>query len=263
MPAATQPVLSRFSAGLAALPKHARLREAIIGAVQAGELPAGTKMAGERELSQSLGVSLGTTQKALGRLVDEGFLVRQQGHGTFVGRSRRAVAGSWHYRFVGADGTTEMPVFTSIIERKAIVEPGPWSAALGNDDKGYVMLLRRLEIGGRFNCSSRLLLRASRFGRLLRIAERRLADTNLKGLLEGEFAAPTLHSDGIAHVVSCTPADARLLKVAPASPGLEVQIVTYSFGRSPITWQRMFVPASEYGLKLDFNPPQAGPARSA
>ncbi|HZV92679.1 MAG TPA: GntR family transcriptional regulator, partial [Caldimonas sp.] len=95
MQAATQPVLARFSAGLAALPKHARLREAIVGAVQAGELPAGTKMAGERELSAALGLSLGTTQKALGRLVDEGFLVRRQGHGTFVGTSRRAVAGSW------------------------------------------------------------------------------------------------------------------------------------------------------------------------
>src|SRR6185437_16186210 len=116
MQAATQPVLARFSAGLAALPKHARLREAIVGAVQAGELPAGTKMAGERELSAALGLSLGTTQKALGRLVDEGFLVRRQGHGTFVGTSRRAVAGSWHYRFLDLDGKSELPVFTTVLE---------------------------------------------------------------------------------------------------------------------------------------------------
>jgi DNA-binding GntR family transcriptional regulator len=259
MEAATQPVLARFRAGLAALPKHARLREAIIAAVQAGELPVGMKMTGERELSASLGLSLGTTQKALGRLVDDGFLVRRQGHGTFVGTTRQAVAGSWHYRFVAPNGTTELPVFTSILERRLVTDTGPWSAALGADEKGYVMLLRRLEIGGKFDCSSRMYLPASRFARLLKLAERRLADTNLKTLLEADFAAPTLHSDGVAHVVRCLPADARLLKLAPGSSGLQVQIRGYSFGRVPITFQRMFVPPTEYGLKLDFNPPQEAP----
>jgi GntR family transcriptional regulator len=255
MQATTGPVLARFRVGLAALPKHARLREAIIGAVQAGELPAGMKMVGERELSESLGLSLGTTQKALGRLVDEGFLVRRQGHGTFVGTARRAVAGSWHYRFVAPGGQTELPVFTTVLERRLISEPGPWSSALGGDEKGYVLLLRRLEIDGKFNCSSRMVLPASRFGRLLKMAEKRLADTNLKALLESEFAAPTLHSDGLANVVPCLPADARLLKLGHGTSGLQVQIRTYSFGRVPITWQRMFVPPTEYGLKLDFNPP--------
>ena len=239
------------------LPKHARLREAIIEAVQAGELPAGMKMTGERELSQSLGVSLGTTQKALGRLVADGFLVRKQGHGTFIGTARRAVAGSWHYRFLAPDGDTELPVFTSIVERRLVNAAGPWAATLGADAKGYVMLLRRLEIGGRFECTSRMYLAASRFGRLLKMAERRLTDANLKPLLESEFAAPTLHSDGVAHVVRCDPADTRLLELAPNSHGLLVQIRGYSFGRAPISYQRMFVPQTEYGLKLDFNPPAA------
>jgi DNA-binding transcriptional MocR family regulator len=71
MEAAAQPVLARFSAGLAALPKHARLREAIIAAVQAGELLAGMKMTGERELSVSLGLSLGTPAAVIARLNEE------------------------------------------------------------------------------------------------------------------------------------------------------------------------------------------------
>lgn len=95
----------------------------------------------ERELGESLELSLGTTQKALGRLVDEGFLVRHQGHGTFVGTARRAVSGSWHYRFLAAEGLTELPVFTNVPECKLI--------------------------------------------------------------MEADFAAPTLHSDGMANVVTC------------------------------------------------------------
>ena len=88
-------LIARYHAATPELPKHARLRAAIMAAVKAGELTVGAKIPGERELSERLGVSLGTTQKALGRLVDEGFLVRRQGHGTFVGSVRRPVARSW------------------------------------------------------------------------------------------------------------------------------------------------------------------------
>ena len=138
----------------AGVPKHLRLREAIIAAVEAGELPLGQKMAGERELSQQLGLSLGTTQKALGRLMDEGFLVRRQGHGTFVGSMRQPVAGSWHFRFVPPERGAELPVFASLVSRQAVLADGPWSVALGADPKGYVHIRRSLDIGGRFTCAS-------------------------------------------------------------------------------------------------------------
>lgn len=148
-----------------------------------------------------------------------------------------------------------------MLERRLVADAGPWSGLLGDDEKGYVMLFRRLDVDGKFSCSDRMYLPASRFGRLLKMAEKRLADTNLKTLLETEFAAPTLHSDGVANVVPCLPADARVLKLAPSTSGMQVQIRGYSFGRVSITYQRMFVPPTEYGLKLDFNPPSAPAGR--
>lgn len=248
-------VVARFHAESTELPKHARLRSAIIGAVKAGELPIGTKMAGERELSQLLGLSLGTTQKALGRLMDEGFLVRRQGHGTFVGSVRRPVSHSWHYRFLAEDGVAELPVFATLLDRQLVGDDGPWAQALGADPKGYVRLRRRLDIGGKFACSSLLYLGAGRFGRLLRMAAKRLTDANLKGLLEEEFSSPTLTSEGVAHVLPIGLEDARVIGVAPKSCGLQVDIVSRSFGGVAITFQRMVVPQTRYGLKLDFNPP--------
>lgn len=247
----------RFHAASAHLPKHARLREAIVGAVEAGELPAGTKIAGERELSEALGLSLGTTQKALGRLMTEGFLVRKQGHGTFVGSERRPIAGTWHFRFVAPEGGPELPVFATILERRLVTEQGVWTNFLGPDPKGYVMIQRRLDIGGKLTCSSRIYLPASRFGRLLRMAERRLADINLKAVLENEFAAPTLRSEGLASVVTLDAEEAGLLGLPANTTGLQVNIVNRSFGPAPISFQRMLVPPTRYALKLDFNPPGA------
>lgn len=255
MRADPSPIIVRFQSAAPTIPKHTRLRHAIIDAVEAGELPVGTKVTGERELSEALGLSLGTTQKALGRLMDEGFLVRRQGHGTFVGSVRQPIAGSWHFRFVAPGGGPELPVFATIVERRLEREEGPWAAALGPDPKGYVMVRRSLDIGGKFTCASRLYLPASRFARLLRMAEKRLADTNLKTVLASEFLAPTLYSEGLAHMVEFDPEDAALMGVPPRAFGLQVHIIGRSFGRVPISFQRMSVPPTSYALKLDFNPP--------
>lgn len=260
MPSLPSPIVVRFQAGTGLMPKHARLRQVIIDAVEAGELPVGTKLAGERELSEALGLSLGTTQKALGRLMDEGFLERRQGHGTFVGSSRQPISGSWHFRFFPPEGGRELPVFATVLERRLETGDGPWQAVLGPDRKGYVMLRRSLDIGGKFTCTSQIYLPASRFSRLLRMAAKRISDTNLKAVLATEFAAPTLQSDGLARMAPLDAADARLMGVPPGTIGLLVHIVGRSFGRQPISFQQMHIPPTPYALKFDFNPPCAANA---
>jgi DNA-binding GntR family transcriptional regulator len=256
MPEALSPIAARFHAAAPSTPKHLRLREAIIGAVEAGELEVGAKLAGERELSETLGLSLGTTQKALGALMGEGFLVRRQGHGTFVGRVRKSVTGSWHYRFTPPGGGEELPVYIAILERRIETAEGLWSEALGPDPKGYVVIRRRADIGeGAFHCANSMYLPASRFARLLRMAEKRLADTNLKEVLSADFGAPTLQSDGLAYLRPAGKDDARVMGIAAATPCMHVHITGRSVGRVPITFQLMVVPPTAYGLKLDFNPP--------
>ena len=130
----------------------------------------------------------------------------------------------------------------------SIAEPGP-------DPAGYAMVRRALDVGGRLTCASDLYLPASRFGKILRMAEKRLTDVNVKALLESEFSAPTLQSEGVARVVALSAADCRVMGVAKGAWGLEIHIVSRSFGRVPITWQRMVVPPTPQGLKLDFHPP--------
>lgn len=255
--AAASPILARYQLAADTLPKHLRLRQAVVDAVTAGELPVGGKLVGERELSELLGLSLGTTQKALGRLMADGFLVRRQGHGTFVGSMRVPISRSWHFRFTAPEGGPELPVFASIEERRIETQDGPWRAALGPDPKGYLLVRRRLDIGGEFHCASRMYLPASRFGRLLRMAARRLTDTNLKAVLATEFGAPTLYSDGLAFLREADPQDAALMDVKPRTSVLQVHITGRSVGRLPISFQVMSVPPTRHALKLDFNPPGA------
>lgn len=254
--AALRQLLCRYQIQPAGLPKHTRLREAFVAAIEAGELSVGAKLAGERELSKALGLSLGTTQKGLNRLTDEGFLVRRQGHGTFIGSQRQAITGPWHLRFMRPGAETELPVYTTLVSRSLIDGNGPWFKTLGPDPKGYVLLTRRIDVGGLFCCASRMVLQASRFGKLLRMGRKRLNDVNLKQVLAEDFAAPTLHAEGLATVINLLPEDAALIGQPALGAALQVQITGFSFGRLPISYQRVVVPANDCAMKLDFNPPQ-------
>jgi DNA-binding GntR family transcriptional regulator len=257
-PAPQPPIVRRFAASPASLPKHLRLHQAVVGAVEAGELACGSKLAGERELSVALGLSLGTTQKALGRLTEEGFLVRKHGHGTFVGSPRKPIGGAWHFRFVDPGTGHEESVFATVAERSLITRTGPWSDVLGPDEKGYVLLRRQVDVGGKFLCASRMYLPASRFGRLLRIGIKRLDNTNLKTILAEEFAAATLSSDGLAFVREIESQDARLMGLKPGFTGMQLHITARGIGRVPISFQVVSIPPTADGLRVEFHPPDRG-----
>jgi GntR family transcriptional regulator len=252
-------LVARFDArSQVSAPKHAHLHAAVVAAIEAGVLPLGARLPGERELSQALGISLGTTQKALGNLVTDGFLVRRHGHGTFVASGRRPVGGSWHYRFFDHDGATELPVYTTLIERAVVDADGAWVAALGPDPKGYVRLIRRADVGGRFRCYGEIYLPASRFQRLMRVSAQRLNDVNYKLLLEQEFAAPTLAAQGRAWTRPIAPRIGRLLGLPAGSWGMEIHITGYSLGHRPITFQVMVVPPTDHPMRIDYSAPTAG-----
>jgi GntR family transcriptional regulator len=76
--------LPHFDTAHIGVPKYARFYNAIKEAVQTGKLVAGDKLPSEQELSACLPASLGTLQKALKALSDDGFVVREHGRGTFI-----------------------------------------------------------------------------------------------------------------------------------------------------------------------------------
>jgi GntR family transcriptional regulator len=65
-------------------PLYQQIRTLLAQRIAQGEWAAHEALPSEWALAESLGVSQGTVRKALTDLVDEGWLYRQQGKGTFV-----------------------------------------------------------------------------------------------------------------------------------------------------------------------------------
>jgi GntR family transcriptional regulator of arabinose operon len=67
-------------------PKYQQLRDYIIEIITSGKVNSGDKIHSENELAESFDVSRNTVRQAIGELVNEGWLYRVQGKGTFVNR---------------------------------------------------------------------------------------------------------------------------------------------------------------------------------
>lgn len=75
-------------------PHYARIEQDLLGRIQRGDLPPGTQLPSEKELSEQFGVSRITAKRVLNDLVQSGLVYRQQGRGTFVGQPRiREISG--------------------------------------------------------------------------------------------------------------------------------------------------------------------------
>lgn len=72
---------------IAATPRYAKLRAAILERIQSGQYAPGTRLPAEPEIAKEFGVSRMTANRAILSLVDDGWLNRKRKAGTFVAES--------------------------------------------------------------------------------------------------------------------------------------------------------------------------------
>ncbi|BBI31724.1 GntR family transcriptional regulator [Cohnella abietis] len=113
-------------------PKYLQLKEEILSWLASGRYRPGDKLPSENELAEQYSLSRQTVRQSIGELVQEGWIAREQGKGTFVSKQsaeRRNASGN---RTVGVITTSISDyIFPSIVR-------GVESAL---KDKGYRLLL--------------------------------------------------------------------------------------------------------------------------
>src|SRR3984885_7414799 len=180
----------------AGLPKHIQLGNAIIDLINADALMPGDQIPAEQQLSQSLGMSLGTVQKTLNRLAIEGWVVREHGRGTFVTDPNRASQDVSfyryldHFRFLDPKDGRPLSVHSTLVSRSLALAKDPVRKQLGTDSMGFVKIVRRIDVAGEFSCRSSMYLAASRFHSLLTLPAHGFDNVNLKQIFASQFGAP-------------------------------------------------------------------------
>jgi GntR family transcriptional regulator len=231
------------------VPKYAQLRDTLLAAIESGYWKPGSKLPTEVELTRHTPFSLGTVQRALRALVDDGVVIRQQGSGTYVAEHRKPMDAPWHCRFLADDGTI-LPIYPKVVLRKRISERGPWSEYLRQHEDNVLRIDRKISINDEFLVFSRFYLNADRFSGMLDRPVAELDGANFKAILAREFGLPVTH---FAQTVAATRFDdavCRAIQVGRGTVGMLLQVVASTGRGRHIYYQELFVPPSRRQLQV-------------
>jgi DNA-binding GntR family transcriptional regulator len=230
------------------LPKYARLREAIVAAIDSGYWVSGDRLPTEAELVRSTPFSLGTVQRALRSLVEEGIVTRAQGSGTFVAQSRPQMEAPWHCRFLDAEETTFLPVYPKLVSRKRVSGHGRWSAHIEQGGGAVIQIDRRLGIGDEFSVYSRLYMSAARFAALMTKPVREIEAANLKAMIGRDFHLPITQIGQRVTLTRFPPDVCRVLRLANGALGMLMECVATARAGVNVYYQELYIPPNERRL---------------
>ena len=228
------------------VPKYLRLRNSLATAISDGRWKAGARIPTEDRLTEATGLSLGTVQKALKTLADDGLVVRRQGMGTFVASGESPMnAPFYHCRFLDDDGL-QLPIFSKFARRHAAAGKGEWSKHLAGRD--IVCLERIFSIDNEFSIYTHLYFDANRLPALATAPAAKLSGVNMKELIARAHHVPlTRFSENL--VVSVFPSHVCVaIGVKPRTSGAVLEIVGRDRQGDAVYFQELFIPPTERRL---------------
>jgi GntR family transcriptional regulator len=242
-------------------PKHDSLYKGFVEAMESGALKAGQRLPTETQLAQTLPVSLGTIQRAMGSLVSEGWVMRRRGAGSFVAEPRKLLEQPLHCRFVGPDGF--LPVYAQLVSRKLIATRGPWSLPLDQSGQSVLRIERKISINREFNVLSRIYVDLLRFPLLLTCAPAELASANVKLLLKTHYRVSLSHIEQSLHLMPLPASVGRLLSAGPTAAGARLELLAVQTNGKAALYQELYVPNNPYRLVVSetFSTAQWQPAQ--
>ena len=130
------------------IPLYIQLKESLLSSILNGDLKYGDKIPTEAELSEEYKISRITVRKAILELVEDGFLVKRQGKGTFVNK-RKIERKIVHFlSFSDACKANGLTASSKVI-KKEIVQPTTKDAELLQLEGGDALLfIQRVRYAG-------------------------------------------------------------------------------------------------------------------
>ena len=231
-------------------PKYARLREMMIEAIKSGYWRPGIKLPTELELTEATPFSLGTVQRALRDLAEEGIVIRRQGLGTFVAPPPKPLQDPWHCRFVDTSGERMLPVFSKTLARQRIIGRGPWSRHLSNAANGVVRIDRKIFINNEFSVFSRFYTDPKLLPPFAKYPLKKLNGTNFMSLIADKCGLPITQLTQDVVTAKFDADVAEIIGVEPQSSGLYIQAVAYAGAGTCMYYQELFVPPTDRPLRF-------------
>lgn len=250
--------------GRRGVPKYVALRDAVAASVTAGDWSSGARLPTESEWAAQLPLSLGTIQRALRMLAEEGVIRRRQGQGTFVAeRSAERMHAPMHSRFVNDSGLGFLPVYPRIVARFETDEEGPWSRHL--HASRVLCIDRLLRIGDEFKVFSRFYVDPTGLPAFAQLPIRKLSRENFNEIIWRETHQLIGRFSRFLTTITLPSVICKALGVKRGTRGQLLQISAFGGRGAPVYYQELYIPPNRRRLHLaaDGNDPGMVPKSEA
>ncbi len=218
-------------------PLYRQIKELILQSLQAGEWRPAEAIPSEIELAARFKVSQGTVRKAIDELSAEHLLVRRQGKGTFVATHSEARAQFRFLRLMPLEGEQEYPPSTLLECRRTRAGAETARYLEMKAGESLVFLRRLLFFKGEPTVIDEISLPGSIF-KGLSAAKFNEYKGSMYNLFETEFGTRMLRAEERISALAADADAAKLLEVAPGTPLLCVDRVSFTYGDKPVEVRR-------------------------
>ena len=218
-------------------PLYQQIKTLMTRSLQSGEWKPGEMIPSEVDLATRFKVSQGTVRKAIDELSAENLVIRRQGKGTFVATHHEARAQFRFLRLAADSGETHYPE-NRIIEVRRLRAPADIARLLALKSGDSVIFIKRIQsFDGAPTIVDELWLPGLLFKGLT--AERLIEYRGpMYGLFETEFGTRMIRASEQVRAVGACAEVATLLSVAPETPLLSVERISYSYDDRPVEVRR-------------------------
>lgn len=230
-------------------PKYQRLVDALVEAIRRGLWRPGDRLPPEEELTQLTPYSLGTVQRALRELAEQGLVVRQHGLGSFVADRPRELENPWHCRFLDDDQQTVLPIYSQAIRRMAVVWQGPWNQWLGMD-ASVMQLDRIIDVNNEFKIFTRFYADRHLLRKLWDMPLEKLHGANFKQLIVRQCQLPITEITHHVRLATFDDEACERVGLPPQSEGLHLQAIARAGRDRTVYYQEFFLGRTRRGMRF-------------
>ena len=223
------------------LPMYYRLQALILRDIESGSLGPGSMIPPERRLVESYGVSIGTVKKAILNLVNEGYLHRIQGKGTFVTGTTLRRESLRYYRFLERFGDKEKELSVHLTAIRKISGFLPANSHLRIKPTQDLFELKRIF----FWKDTPVVFCVSYLPVLLflgidKIPASHFEHKTLYATIEEKFGLPTIYNRELIGAAFPPAEAARVLRILKNRPVLFIEMLAFTYRNRPYEYRRAY-----------------------
>lgn len=228
------------------VPLYYQISEAMFDIIRKGRMEASTKIPPEDQLAQEFGVSKMTMRQALGKLVNDGVLVRRKGSGTFISEKKIEREATRLVSFYEDTKKKGLKPSSRVIERKVIKAETKLMEKLGLVEGEPVIKIVRVRLANEIPLAVNYGYIPEKF--CPELLEEDLSQVSLSATVEEKYQLRTEYAVQSVQAVKATAYEASLLHIIEGDPILSMARTMFDASQRPLGHYVNFFRGDKYAF---------------